>query len=81
MSVSRLVELFSTNPSKILNLDRGSLEEGAVADITVIDPDCEIVVDVNKFRSKSRNSPFHGWKLYGAPALTMVGGRIVHRRG
>lgn len=80
VSVSRLVELFSTNPSKILNLDRGSLEEGAVADITVIDPDCEIVVDVNKFRSKSRNCPFHGWKLCGAPALTMVGGKIVHRR-
>ncbi|TDI11062.1 MAG: dihydroorotase [Acidobacteria bacterium] len=79
VSVSRLVELFSTNPDRILKLGRGTLKEGAIADITVIDPDCEIIVDVKKFRSKSRNCPFHGWRLQGAPFMTIVRGRIIFR--
>jgi len=79
VSVSRLVELFSTNPDRILKLGRGTLKEGAIADVTVIDPDCEIIVDVKKFRSKSRNSPFHGWRLQGAPVMTIVRGRIIFR--
>ncbi|MFQ5928963.1 MAG: dihydroorotase [Acidobacteriota bacterium] len=80
VSISRLVELFSTNPNRILKLGRGTLEEGAIADITVIDPDCEIMVDVTKFRSKSRNCPFHGWSLHGAPVMTIVRGKVVYQR-
>ena len=79
VSVSRLVELFSTNPDRILKLGRGTLKEGAIADITVIEPDCEIIVDVKKFRSKSRNSPFDGWRLQGAPVMTIVNGKIIFR--
>lgn len=79
ISVPRLVELFSTNPDRILKLGRGTLREGAVADITVIDPNCEIIVDVKNFKSKSRNCPFHGWKLQGAPMMTIVRGKIVFR--
>jgi dihydroorotase len=79
ISLSRLVELCSLNPSRILRLERGTLQEGAVADVTVIDPDLEVTIDVESFKSKSRNSPFHGWVLHGAPVLTVVGGRIVHR--
>lgn len=82
LSVSRLVELMSTNPSRILRLDRGTLKQGAVADVTVIDPEKEITIDVKTFRSKSRNCPFHGWTLHGAPMLTLVEGRVVFdRRG
>ena len=80
VSVSRLVELFSTNPNRILNLGRGTLKEGAIADITVIDPDCEIIVDVKKFKSKSRNCPFHDWRLRGLPVMTIVKGKIIFRR-
>jgi dihydroorotase len=80
VSISRLVELFSTNPNRILKLGRGTLEEGAIADITVIDPDVETVVDVNQFRSKSRNCPFHGWKLHGVPVMTIVRGKTVFQR-
>lgn len=80
VSISRLVELFSTNPNRILKLGRGTLEEGAIADITVIDPNCEIMVDVTKFRSKSRNCPFHGWSLHGAPVMTIVRGKVVYQR-
>ncbi|MEE8348820.1 MAG: dihydroorotase [Acidobacteriota bacterium] len=80
VSISRLVELFSVNPNRILKLGRGTLEEGAIADITVIDPDQEIVVDVNQFRSKSRNCPFDGWKMSGVPVMTVVRGKIVYQR-
>ena len=78
VSVSRLVELFSLNPNRILKLGRGTLQEGATADVTVIDPDRKTTIDVAKFKSKSRNCPFHGWTLQGVPVMTVVGGRIVH---
>ncbi|MEE2822759.1 MAG: dihydroorotase [Acidobacteriota bacterium] len=81
VSISRLVELFSINPNRILKLGRGTLAEGAIADVTVIDPDAEMVVDVNEFRSMSRNCPFHGWKLHGVPVMTIVRGKPVFRRG
>ena len=80
VSVTRLVELFSLNPSRILKLGKGTLAEGADADVTVIDPDRRQVVDPSSFRSKGRNCPFRGWELHGAPVLTVVGGRIVHRQ-
>ena len=79
ISVARLVELCSTNPSRILQLGRGTLREQSVADITVIDPHCEIIVDRNEFRSKSRNTPFHGWNLRGWPVMTIVKGKVVFR--
>ena len=78
--VPRLVELFSLNPSRILKLGKGTLAEGADADVTVIDPDRRQVVDPSRFRSKGRNCPFRGWQLRGAPVLTVVGGRVVHRQ-
>lgn len=77
ISVSRAIELLSTNPARILRLNRGTLRTEAVADVTVVDPNAEVTVDVNQFQSKSRNCPFHGWKLKGAPRLTIVGGRVV----
>ena len=78
ISVSRLVELMSLNPAKILNLKKGTLSRGADADITVLDMQKKITIDASKFRSKSRNTPFNGWKLKGAPVMTIVSGNIVH---
>jgi dihydroorotase len=77
VDLSRLVALYTTGPARILNLDRGTLAAGAVADITVLDLDRETTVDLGSQRSKSRNAPYQGWRLKGAPILTMVGGRIV----
>jgi len=74
----RLVELLSTNPARILNVQGGALTEGALADITVIVPDLPVTVDASKFRSKSRNTPFGGWQLKGGVAATIVGGRTVY---
>jgi dihydroorotase len=77
--ISRMVELLSTNPARIFKLDRGSLKVGAVADVTIFDPNREIKVDASKFQSKSRNTPFDGWELKGAPVATIIGGRVVWR--
>lgn len=81
LSPTRLVELFSTNPNRILQLDRGTLKEGAIADVTIIDPDCEVTVDASKFKSKSRNCPFDRWKLRGSVVMTIVKGRIIYQKG
>ena len=75
----RLVEAMSTLPSRILGIERGTLSDGAVADISIIDPNISWQVDVEKFRSKSVNSPFHGWKLQGRAVTTIVNGRIKYQ--
>ncbi|MFQ5742528.1 MAG: dihydroorotase [Acidobacteriota bacterium] len=80
IDASRLVELFSTNPARILGLEGGSLQAGAPADVTVIDPSRMATVDASRFRSKSRNTPFDGRDLCGWPVLTIVAGRIAWRR-
>ncbi|HEV8335507.1 MAG TPA: dihydroorotase [Candidatus Polarisedimenticolia bacterium] len=77
VDLRRLISLYTTGPARILNLERGTLAPGAVADVTVLDLDKEVTVDSSTQRSKSRNAPYQGWKLRGAPILTMVGGRIV----
>jgi dihydroorotase len=77
VDLPRLIALYTTGPARILNLERGTLAPGAAADVTVLDLDKEVTVDSSAQRSKSRNAPYHGWKLRGAPILTMVGGRIV----
>jgi len=79
ISVSRAVELLSTNPARVLNLPGGSLAESDPADIVVLDPDRSVTIDAAQQRTRSRNTPFNGWELRGAVALTLVGGRIVHR--
>jgi dihydroorotase len=53
------------------------LKVGAVADLTVFDPNKRVKVDAARFRSKSRNTPFDGWELRGAPVVTIVAGRLV----
>jgi dihydroorotase len=78
IDLPRLVTLMSVNPARILGLRKGSLAVGADADITVIDPERSATVNVAGFRSKSRNSPFHGWTLKGWPVATIVGGRLAH---
>jgi dihydroorotase len=56
----------------------GSLKDGAVADVTVFDPESEWVVDSDKFVSRGNNSPFHGTTLTGQVIATLVGGEIVY---
>jgi dihydroorotase len=70
----------STNPARIINQPFGRLSVGGAADITVFDPDLQWTYRVAESRSKSRNSPFDGWKLRGAVTATIVAGRIVYCR-
>lgn len=75
----RMVELMAVNPAAILGLDAGSLGAGAPADLTIIDPEREFVYTAAQVVSKSRNTPFIGWRLKGRAVLTMVGGEVRYR--
>src|SRR5580765_2094826 len=78
VSLSRLVELLSVNPARILGVPGGSLAEGAAADISILAPDAEVTVAAARMKSKSKNTPFDGWQLRGGVAATIVGGRAVY---
>jgi dihydroorotase len=78
LSLSRLVELLSVNPARLMRVPGGSLSEGATADITILAPDLGVVVSAAAMRSKSKNTPFDGWTLRGGVAATIVGGRAVY---
>jgi dihydroorotase len=80
LTLNQLVEKMSCKPSNILTLNRGTLKAGSVADITLIDPKCEWVVEADKLASKSKNSPWLGQKLKGGAAATIVGGTLVYKR-
>ncbi len=71
-----LIELMTARPAKIIGVDKGTLGKGKQADVTIIDPDCEYKIDVKKFRSKSKNCPYHGWQVKGKVEKTIVGGEI-----
>jgi dihydroorotase len=77
--LSRLVELLSCHPARILRVAGGSLAEGGVADVTILAPDLPVTVDARTMKSKSKNTPFDGWTLRGGIAATLVGGRTVYR--
>jgi dihydroorotase len=71
-----LISLMTEKPARIIGVDKGTLGVGRQADVTIIDPDSEYEIDVNTFRSKSRNCPYHGWKVKGKVEKTIVGGEI-----
>lgn len=77
LTLERLVQLFSSNPARILGLERGTLAKGAWADITILDMDRKQEIRSADFASRSRNTPFEGWKLQGGPAMTLVKGKVV----
>ena len=76
----RMVELFAGGPARAFSLPGGSIAEGAPADITIFDPSASFEVDPRLLRSRSRNTPFSGWKLTGRAAATFVSGREIFRR-
>jgi dihydroorotase len=78
VTLPRLIELLSVNPARILKVPGGSLAEGAPADITLLAPDLAVRIEAAALVSKSKNTPFDGWKFKGAAAATIVGGRLVY---
>ena len=77
IGLSRLVELMAVNPALVLGVVGGTIEVGAPADLTILAPDLAVTVKASAFRSKSKNTPFDGWKLHGGVAGTIVGGRSM----
>ena len=78
IGLPRLVEMMSVNPARILNVQGGSLAPGAVADLTIIDPELRVTIDRAALKSKSKNTPYHGHTFTGGVAATIVGGRVVY---
>lgn len=81
LSLSDAIARWTCAPARIMGLPGGGLRVGDVADVTVIDPDLEWTVDPAQFRSKSRNTPFAGWRLRGKAVATLLGGRVTYREG
>jgi dihydroorotase len=77
LTLPELVKKLTVNPAKIIGIDRGTLKTGAIADVVIFDPDKSVKVDREKFRSKGKNTPFHGWELSGCVLHTIVGGKVV----
>ncbi len=77
LGLAEVIAKFTTAPANLLRLQKGTLQSGADADITVFDPDREWVFERAESASKSYNSPFHGWKLKGRATMTLVGGKIA----
>ena len=77
IDIARLIEMYTVEPARLLKINAGTLSIGAPADVTLIDPDLEWTVKIDKFESASRNSPFDGWKLKGRAVRTIVGGKTV----
>ena len=75
----QMAEKMSYHPAQILGIDKGTLQEGKIADITIINPAEEYVIDKNTFASKGKNTPFDGWKVRGKVKYTIVNGKIVYQ--
>jgi dihydroorotase len=76
ISFENMVEKMSDNPRRILNLPRVQIKEGEKANLTILQRDAEWVVDSEKFKTKSRNTPFNGFKLKCKPHSVINNGEI-----
>ncbi len=79
LSLEAAVAKLTTEPARVFGLPKGTLAPGADADLVLVNPDAVWTVDPLKLRSKSRNTPFGGWKVKGQVSMTMVEGRIVYQ--
>ncbi|MCH5186076.1 MAG: dihydroorotase [Oscillospiraceae bacterium] len=81
LTLNELIRKMSLNPSNILGLNKGSLEINKIADIVIFDPNKKYTVNTDDFLSKSKNSPYNGWILFGKPDYTVVNGKIKVNQG
>jgi dihydroorotase len=77
VDIARLIEMYTLEPASLLKISAGTLSIGTRADVTLIDPELEWTVSVDRFESASRNCPFDGWKLKGRAVRTIAGGKTV----
>lgn len=76
LSLYQLVEKFSVNPRRVLHLPEVRCSEGEPANFTILDPNAEWLVDPQKFKSMSKNSPFKGYALVGRPTGVINNGKV-----
>ena len=81
LTLPQLIEKMSINPSKILRINKGELKEGAVADVSVFDLGNQYTVKTAEFMSKSKNSPYDGFELYGKADTVIVKGKVKVEKG
>lgn len=79
LTLSQWVHLWTDAPANILKLPKGTLKIGADADVIIFDPKASVTIDREKLKSKSKNTPFHGWQCHGKVKYTFVGGQCVYR--
>jgi dihydroorotase len=77
LTLEKLLEKMTVNPSRLYNMDSGRIREGLKADLLMFNPDESWIVD--KFDSKSANSPFKGWELFGKVKYTICNGKVIYR--
>lgn len=80
LTLTQLVERMSLAPAKVLGLNKGSLQVGMPADITIVDVDSSYLIDPETFYSKGKNTPFAGKQVYGTVYYTIVDGEIVYKK-
>ena len=78
LSMSDAIRKLTATPAQIFNLDAGNLSIGSEADVLIFNPDIKYSIDVSKFHSKSKNSPFDGWKVKGKVLHTLARGKVVY---
>jgi len=76
--LDRMIEAMTVRPAEILGVARGTLKVGSIADVTIFDPKANYRIDKTTFRSKSQNTPFHGWDVTGRVRHTLVAGISVY---
>ncbi len=81
LGLNEAIARLTVGPARALGIPRGTLEVGVPADVTIIDPEAKWTLEAAALHSKSKNTPFNGWKMKGAATHTIVEGRIVWQRG
>lgn len=79
LSLGEAVRKMTVNPAKVIGVDGGTLKKGVAADVTIFDPNAEFKVRREEMKSKSKNTPFHGWTLKGRAVYTIVNGKTVYK--
>jgi dihydroorotase len=80
LPLPQLIATYTVHPATILGVPYGTLRVGSSADVTILDPDYTYEVEAATLRSRSKNSPFLGWRLCGAAVATIVGGEVIFER-
>jgi dihydroorotase len=78
ISLQKAVDLLTYQPCRLFNLDKGNIGVGRIADIVIFNPDTKFTIEPEKFKSRSKNSPYKGWEVRGRILHTLVAGKTVY---